>query len=181
MRFRMIRARLAAALVAAALAATAGIGLAPAALAHSGPMELQLNQDGAGHIQVSATYVEDGHPVTGVINPEMTAVASDGSLVGPVAMMSAPEGEGIWIADDTPLAAGDWTVTVTVTDPVEASVVSDLTVVMASTTPLAPVTQQTEGAPVPAVLIAAGIAALVAIGLTIAILIIRRTRTVSAR
>ena len=146
------------------------------ASAHGGDMELQLSQDGTGLIQVAAKYIEDGHPVVAVINPEMTAVAADGSLVGPVAMVSAPEGEGFWVAEGAPLTAGDWTVTVRVTDPVAAEVTQDVAVVIADQTPPDTATEGGATDAVRPILLAAGAAALVAIALTIAVFVVRRSR-----
>ncbi|MCS5718432.1 hypothetical protein N1027_09810 [Herbiconiux sp. CPCC 205763] len=110
------------------LALAAVFGAAPAAQAHGGPFQLTVSPDGAGGLIVSATYVEDGHPVSEVIDPVATAVSPSGESVGPVALVSSAEGEGIWVTPESFLPDGQWAVTVTTTAPSSASTTVDITV-----------------------------------------------------
>jgi hypothetical protein len=111
------------------LALAAVFGAAPAAQAHGGPFQLTVSPDGAGGLIVNAAYVEDGHPVSEIIDPVATAVSPTGESVGPVALISSPEGEGIWITPESFLTNGQWAVTVTTTTPSSASITVDVTVV----------------------------------------------------
>jgi hypothetical protein len=110
------------------LALAAVFGAAPAANAHGGPFQLTVSPDGAGGLIVNAAYVEDGHPVSEIIDPVATAVSPSGESVGPVALVSSPEGEGIWITPEPFLPDGQWAVTVTTTPPSSASTTVDITV-----------------------------------------------------
>ncbi|MDH6181905.1 hypothetical protein M2152_002087 [Microbacteriaceae bacterium SG_E_30_P1] len=107
--------------IALAVAALLAWGAATPALAHGGPFELEFGQDGAGGISLIAHYLEDGHPVTEIMDPVATAVASDGTAVGPVRLISSPEGEGLWISPEPFLTEGTWDVTVSTTTPGTAS------------------------------------------------------------
>lgn len=167
--------RLGGALAAAAL--TGLLALVPvlsitSATAHSGPMALTLNQDGTGRIMSTATYVEDGHPVTSIIDPTLTAQSPNGDFVGPIALVSAPEGEGMWITEDAVLPAGEWTVTVTVTTPEPVEVTQTLDVVIVDQTPVAATTSDDPKAGY--LFAGAAIAAVIAIGLIIALIVLRR-------
>jgi hypothetical protein len=110
------------------LALAAVFGAAPAANAHGGPFQLTVSPDGAGGLIVNASYVEDGHPVSEIIDPVATAVSPSGESVGPVALVSSPEGEGVWITPESFLPDGQWAVTVTTTTPSSASTTVDITV-----------------------------------------------------
>jgi hypothetical protein len=133
------------------LALAAVFCAAPAAQAHGGPFQLTVSPDGAGGLIVNAAYVEDGHPVSEIIDPVATAVSPDGTSVGPVALISSPEGEGIWITPEPFLPVGQWAVTVTTTSPSSASTTVDIAV--AELAPpvepgetVAPVTEEQGGA-----------------------------------
>lgn len=121
--------RLAHTLGVAALALLVTLVAVPsAAQAHGGPFSLNIAPDGAGGLVVSAQYSEDGHPVTEVIDPVATAVSDDGSTVGPVALISSGEGEGLWVTTEPFLSAGNWTVTVTTSTPSVATATTVVTV-----------------------------------------------------
>lgn len=125
-------------LAALVLLALSLFSAAPAS-AHGGPFQLSIAPDGAGGLSVSASYVEDGHAVTGIIDPVATAVSPDGTTAGPVALISSAEGEGVWVTPSPFLGEGQWAVTVTTTTP--ESVTSTLDVTVA---PLAPPVQPGE-------------------------------------
>ncbi|SDZ25687.1 hypothetical protein [Herbiconiux ginsengi] len=110
------------------LALAAVFGAVPAAQAHGGPFQLTVSPDGAGGLIVNAAYVEDGHPVSEIIDPVATAISPSGESVGPVALVSSPEGEGIWVTPEAFLPDGQWAVTVTTTTPSSASTTVDVTV-----------------------------------------------------
>lgn len=99
-----------------------------AAQAHGGPFSLNIAPDGAGGLVVSAVYSEDGHAVTEVIDPTATAVGDDGSTIGPVALISSAEGEGIWVTAEPFLPVGTWTVTVSTSMPSVATATTTVTV-----------------------------------------------------
>ncbi len=117
-----------AAVLAAILIALGVFGGATAASAHGGPFQLSVVPDGAGGVTVTAVYAEDGHPVSEIIDPVATAVAPDGSTVGPVALISSSEGEGIWVSSAPFLPVGQWAVTVSTTVPEAVSTTVDVTV-----------------------------------------------------
>jgi len=125
-------------LAALVLLALSLFSAAPAS-AHGGPFQLSIAPDGAGGLSVSASYVEDGHAVTGIIDPVATAVSPDGTTAGPVALISSAEGEGVWVTPEPFLGEGQWVVTVTTTTP--ESVTSTLDVTVA---PIAPPVQPGE-------------------------------------
>lgn len=171
---RSLGAVLAATALAAVLSLTPGLAT-PSASAHSGPISLSVNQDGTGRIISTANYVEDGHPVTTIIDPTLTAQSSAGDFVGPIALVSAPEGEGVWITEDAVLPAGEWTVTVAVTTPEPAEVTQTLDIVIVDQTPVT--TDVPTSDPVVGYLVAgAVVAGIIAIGLIIALVIVRRRR-----
>ena len=171
---RNLGAVLAAAALAALLSLTPGLAVQSAS-AHSGPITLSVNQDGTGRIISTANYVEDGHPVTTIIDPTLTAQSAAGDFVGPIALVSAPEGEGVWITEDAVLPAGEWTVTVAVTTPEPVEVTQTLDIVIVDQTP---VTTDVPGPdPIVGYLITgAVVAGVLAIGLIIALIIVRRRR-----
>ncbi len=109
-------------------AVAVGVLHAPAAAAHGGPYELEVQNDGAGGVQVVAHYVEDGHRVEAIMDPVVTAVSADGIERGPVRLISSAEGRGRWISEEPFLDTGDWTVTVTTTTPQEVSTTVEFTV-----------------------------------------------------
>jgi hypothetical protein len=103
-------------------------GAAHSAAAHGGPFQLTVSPDGVGGLNVAATYTEDGHPISEIIDPVATAVAPDGTRVGPVSLVSSAEGEGIWVTSEPFLTDGQWAVTVSTTTPSSASTTVDVTV-----------------------------------------------------
>lgn len=164
----------------AAIALAAGLlltlGTAAPAAAHEGPIELEFDQDGRGGVTLLARYVEDGHPVTEIIDPVATAIAADGSELDPVKLVSAPEGQGVWVSPEPFLEPGFWTVTVTVTTPSAASSTVNMEVVVSDDAPPAP----TNGAGDAAWLFwAAGAAGVVLIALVVALLVVRSRRRTS--
>ena len=123
------RVRIAAMALTMVAAVAGGVLHAPAAAAHGGPYELEVTHDGAGGLQVLATYEEDGHLVEAVMDVTASAEAADGRTVGPVALVSSAEGQGRWVTEEPLLEEGDWTVTVATTTPLEASTTIDVAVV----------------------------------------------------
>lgn len=104
------------------------VAVPAAAQAHGGPFSLNIAPDGAGGLVVSAAYSEDAHAVTEVIDPTATAVGDDGSTIGPVALISSAEGEGIWVTAEPFLPVGTWTVTVSTSIPSVATATTTVTV-----------------------------------------------------
>lgn len=159
--------------VASGLILALGLSVVPAS-AHEGPIELEFDQDGAGGITLLARYVEDGHPVTEIIDPVATAIAADGSALDPVRLVSSPEGQGVWVSPEPFLEPGFWTVTVTVTTPEAASATVNMEVVQADTAP--------PGADAPDfswLVWALGAAGLLLVAALVAILVIRARRSKS--
>ena len=105
-------------------------GVAAAASAHGGAIQLVISQDGLGGVIVGATYQEDGHPVEAIMDPVLVAESADGEKVGPISLISSGEGVGTWVTAEPVLTAGSWTVTVTTTQPIDAGVTSQLDVVL---------------------------------------------------
>ncbi|MEV8267929.1 hypothetical protein [Microbacterium sp. NPDC076911] len=103
------------------------------AVAHGGPYELTVAHDGAGGFTVSARYTRDAHVVEAIMDAVVTAVASDGTKVGPVALVSSSEGIGRWVTEGPIVGDGDWTVTAKTTTPQVEHAVIEVTV-----EPLAP-------------------------------------------
>jgi hypothetical protein len=103
------------------VAAGAMLGAGPAS-AHGGPIQLNVASDAAGGIIVGAIYTEDEHVVTEIMDLVATAVSSTGEEVGPIALMSASEGIGLWESPEPFMSEGDWTVTVTTSSPSSATV-----------------------------------------------------------
>ncbi|WP_062072344.1 LPXTG cell wall anchor domain-containing protein [Demequina sediminicola] len=95
------------------------VGAMPAA-AHGGPYELSVGSDAAGGVIVSADYVQDGHRVEEIMDPVVTAESSTGDTVGPIALISSSQGQGLWVSPEPFLDPGTWTVTVVTTTPDEA-------------------------------------------------------------
>ncbi|MFG6475631.1 hypothetical protein ACFXP7_04510 [Microbacterium sp. P06] len=113
----------------ALLLAVAFVLLAPAtARAHGGPFQIVVTPDGAGGVSLYAQYVKDGHLVDEIIDPVVTAKASDGRTAGPVSLVSSSEGVGRWVSESPFLADGDWSVTVRTTTPEVAEATVDFTV-----------------------------------------------------
>jgi hypothetical protein len=160
-------------------------GATPAS-AHGGEIVLSLSQDGGGGMQVVATRGDDGHPVEEMIDPLLTATSAEGETVGPLALVSSDEGIGVWQSSKALLAAGEWTVTVSITVPSEASVTEQMTVVI--TTDQVPADGSDGVAVAPSasseadggqVLIVAG-ASVLAIGVLVAALLLIRHRSAAA-
>jgi len=63
------------------------------AWAHGGPIELQVQGDGAQGVNVTVTYVRDHHMVSEEVRLSYTAVSGTGDTVGPVPMVAANEGQ----------------------------------------------------------------------------------------
>ncbi len=126
------------------MALTGGLLSATSAAAHGGPYELEITSDAAGGIAVSATYVEDGHVVSEIMDPVAEATSSDGRNAGPVELISSSEGVGRWVSEEPFLEDGDWTVTVTTTLPEEASATVEFTVAPLDA-PVEPAPIMTEG------------------------------------
>ncbi|GAA0404461.1 hypothetical protein GCM10009530_65700 [Microbispora corallina] len=93
---------------------------APAASAHEGPIKLEVAGDGGQNVNVLATWKEDGHPVTEIVEATLVATSTDGRSFGPVPLRSSPEGQNLYHLAE-PLPAGEWKVTVTATEPSKAS------------------------------------------------------------
>ncbi|MEJ1156492.1 hypothetical protein [Microbacterium marmarense] len=87
------------------------------ASAHGGPYELKVAHDGAGGFTVSARYTRDAHVVEAIMDAVVTAVAADGTTVGPVALISSNQGIGRWVTEEPILEEGEWTVTAKTTTP----------------------------------------------------------------
>lgn len=129
-----IRNRVVVGLAALATAALVLVGAAPAS-AHGGDIQLDLNQDGTGRIMVTATYVEDGHPVEVIMDPVVTAMSIDGTIIGPISLISASDlGVSTWSTAEPLLEAGVWTVTVATTNPAVATLTEDVEVTIVDTT-----------------------------------------------
>ncbi|WP_309616520.1 hypothetical protein [Salinibacterium sp.] len=160
-------------------------GATPAS-AHGGEIVLSLSQDGGGGLQVVATRADDGHPVEDVIDPVLTATSAEGESVGPLALVPSEEGIGVWQSPKALLAAGEWTVTVSITMPSQASVTEQMTVVITTDQVpadgsdgivLAPTTEAE--AVGPPVLIVAGASVLGIGALAAAVVLFRRRRQTS--
>ncbi|SDJ21345.1 hypothetical protein [Nonomuraea jiangxiensis] len=108
---------------------------APAALAHGGPIKLEVTGDGADNVNVLVTYKKDGHPVTKIVAATLIATSADGRSFGPVPLRSAPEGQNLYHSAE-PLPDGEWKVTVTATEPSKAKAT---VTVKAGTVAVAPV------------------------------------------
>ncbi|GAB3125391.1 hypothetical protein [Glaciibacter psychrotolerans] len=115
-------------LVAAFILAVGLVLSATPASAHGGPYELSVSSDGAGGLTVLGHYGEDDHVVNEIMDPVATATSTDGRTVGPVALVSSPEGEGVWVTAEPFIPTGDWTVTVTTTVPSAVSTTAEMTV-----------------------------------------------------
>lgn len=162
-------------------------GVALPAAAHAGEILLSLTPDGAGGVSLTATYEADAHAVNEIIDPVLTATSSSGATVGPVHLVSSPEGQGVWITEKPVLDEGLWSVTVTISTPSAATITSDIAVV-----PLdAPVEAATgmptvESESVPSELtsvlpLVLGIAGIVLIALATTALVAHRIRTRARR
>ncbi|WP_396667091.1 hypothetical protein [Microbacterium sp. R86528] len=98
------------------------------AAAHGGPYELKVSHDGAGGFTVSARYTRDAHVVEAIMDAVVTAVAADGTTVGPVSLVSSSEGIGRWVTPEPILEEGEWTVTAKTTTPQVAHAVIEVNV-----------------------------------------------------
>ncbi|MFV5995829.1 hypothetical protein ACNPQM_26220 [Streptomyces sp. NPDC056231] len=99
---------------------------APAASAHSGPIELEVTGDGSHDINVLVTWKKDGHPVRDIVEATLFATSTDGRSFGPVRLNSAPEGQNLYHSAQ-PLPSGQWNVTVTTTKPAKAHATANVT------------------------------------------------------
>ncbi|WP_061965138.1 hypothetical protein [Demequina aurantiaca] len=131
----------------AVIALTGGMLSATSAAAHGGPYELEITSDAAGGIAVSATYVEDGHVVSEIMDPVAEATSADGRNAGPIELISSSEGVGRWVSEEPFLDDGDWTVTVTTTQPEETTATVEFTVApLEAPVEPAPITSNDESA-----------------------------------
>jgi hypothetical protein len=122
------------ALVAALLALMLSLfGVASAATAHGGDIQLNIGQDGTGKIMMDAVYLEDGHQVEEVMDAYMTAVSATGQEVGPIRLVSGEFGPYTWATPDPALLEGQWSVTVTTTRPAAATSTVDIDIVQVET------------------------------------------------
>jgi len=96
------------------------------AWAHGGPIELQVQGDGAQGVNVTVTYVRDHHMVSEEVRLSYTAVSGTGDTVGPVPMVAANEGQAFYQSKKS-LPVGNWTVTVTATHPSPATTTIGIT------------------------------------------------------
>lgn len=117
----------------AALALTAGLAAGPAAAvpaaAHGGEIDVGLGTDGGGGISATLEWARDGHPVEESAVVVVRATSDDGEQVGPVRLVSAPEGVGWYRSEAELLGEGHWTVTALVKEPERARVETELDVV----------------------------------------------------
>ena len=150
------------------------------ASAHGGPYEIEFDQDGGGGVTAFARYVEDGHIVDAIMDVTAVAHSADGRTLGPVQLVSSPEGQGLWVSPEPFLDIGVWTVTVSTTTPLEVTAEKEIEVVLAEEPP--PVVETEDSTPEPsasgpdpilAIVIGAGILLLIA---AIVIFAVRRTR-----
>lgn len=119
----------------AAAAVAAGLALAVSgtslsASAHGGGIALQVSQDGLGGVYISATYEGDGHPVDALMDPVLTASSPGSADVGPIELVSSGQGVGIWTTSGPVLTEGAWTITVSTTKPVAATVTTELQIAL---------------------------------------------------
>lgn len=176
-----ILARIAAIVVAAGVLS---FGAALPAAAHGGDIILTVTPDGEGGVTLTPVFEADGHPVEDIIDPVLTATSDSGKKVGPVQLVSSPEGKGVWVTEAPVLEEGHWKVTVAITKPSEATVTTEMDVV-----PLAAPVEVETGMPGaatevdaqgPPVALIAVIAAIVLAALAV-ILVLRRRATAPAR
>jgi hypothetical protein len=109
--------RTAAAILLAGLALLLGAGTA---WAHGGPIELAVQGDGGQGVTTTVVYTRDHHFVSEEVRMTMTAVSTDGTTVGPIAMVASAEGQSFYVSKE-PLPVGTWTVTVAATHPSTAT------------------------------------------------------------
>lgn len=163
----------------AALVALASLGAPQAAVAHGGPIVLDVDQDGLGGVIVSAVYEEDGHPVSEILDPVLTATSEGGDIVGPIPLVSAPEGEGFWVSAEPLLSDGTWEVTIEITEPSAAEVEKTIEFVTVDQAPVGDGTASaadTSTDPVDAgVIVGLGAVVLLAAGVAVAV-VVRNSR-----
>lgn len=163
-------ARFAGALLAAL--AVVLLGTAAPAWAHGGAIRLEVTGNGADRVNTVVTWKKDGDPVTDPVDLTLVArPASGGPQVGPIRMMSSPEGQSFYVSQRQ-LPKGIWRVTVTATTPAKASATKTIT--MNGPTPPSMLHQQdartdTGGHGATALLPVAGLIA--AIAITVAVII----------
>ncbi|WP_061300089.1 hypothetical protein [Herbidospora cretacea] len=95
------------------------LGAQQATAAADGPIKLQVVGDGGRSVNVLVTWKKDGAPVTDIVDATLFAESPDGRTFGPVALMSAPEGQNLYNPAE-PLPDGEWKVTVKATKPSKA-------------------------------------------------------------
>jgi hypothetical protein len=141
------------------------------ALAHGGPIKLEVSGDGGQGVNTTVRYINDDHMVTDEVKLSYTAVTADGKTLGPVRMIASNEGQAFYHGE-TPLPLGNWTVTVTATHPSAAQ--KTVAVTSAALPVAAPTTPAASSSLVPKVLIVLAIM-VVAILATTVIVLRRRT------
>lgn len=155
------------------------VAISPAS-AHGGEYDIEFDQDGLGGVTAFAVYAADGHTVDAVMDVTATAAAADGRTLGPVHLVSSPEGQGLWITTEPFLDQGVWTVTVATTQPHPTSASKEIEVVFADQNPPSPTSDAStsstdasnDGLLIP-LLIAGGAIAVAAI---VVVLVARRAR-----
>jgi hypothetical protein len=165
-----------------ALVVAAGVlsfGAALPAAAHGGEIILTVTPDGAGGVTLTPVYEGDGHPVEDIIDPVLMATSDSGKKVGPVQLVSSGEGVGVWVTETPVLEEGHWEVTVSITEPSESTVTTEMDVV-ALEAPVEAVTgmpgeQAETDAQGPPVALIAVIAAIVLAALAVVLLLRRRS------
>lgn len=173
---RRIRTRLMMAVAALIGAALVLIGSSPAT-AHGGGIALDINQDGTGRIMVTATYLEDGHAVEEIMDPVVTAMSADGTIIGPIPLISASDlGISTWSTADPLLEAGVWTVTVTTTTPAAATITEDIEVKIVDTTEPEPEPEAGNGGVLPWWIFAIIGGVLLVLGAVVVVIVRMRSR-----
>jgi hypothetical protein len=99
------------------------------ASAHGGDLQIDLGTDGAGGIDALVVWAGDQHPVEETVDVTVEAVSDGGEEIGPVRLMSAPEGVGWYRSEPGLLAEGHWTITARTTEPSEHEVTTEVDVV----------------------------------------------------
>ncbi|TQJ30705.1 hypothetical protein [Microbacterium sp. SLBN-146] len=110
--------RAAVAIMIAVATAFAFVLSAAPAQAHHGKIDAQVAHDGLGGVYVTFIYIEDGHPVDALLTATVEGRSSSGEVVEPIALSSASQGVGIWETPAGSFPAGQWEITVRITDPV---------------------------------------------------------------
>lgn len=114
---------------AALLAVTASLVAVPApALAHGGPIAIDVRGDGGRGVVAVVTYTDDKHPVSEPVAMTFTATDAGGRTFGPARLVHSPEGQAFYVSE-RPLPPGTWTVTVQATSPEPARATARVTAI----------------------------------------------------